>query len=92
MNPAKFFGDVDRPWTHEWAIPPKPGQAPAPNTDAAAWAEAKTAAKDIEFRDPYPAETASSYMAAVKFARDTPPSKPITERLGLRGLKRMGAP
>lgn len=62
----------------------------APNHDAE-WAEAKTLAQEIGFRDPYPAETASSYAREVKSARDTPPKVPIAERIGLAGIKRIGA-
>jgi hypothetical protein len=40
------------------------------SNDAAAWAEARAAAKEIGFRDPYAAETPTSYMNAVKRARD----------------------
>jgi len=73
MNPAKFFGDVDRPWTHDWAIPVqkgKPGAAPAPNNDAA-WAEAKARAKAIGFRDPQLTEPVGAYMTSVKLAETT---------------------
>lgn len=47
--------------------------APPAQRDAAAWAEARAAAKAIGFREPYPAQTPTSYMQDVKTARDTPP-------------------
>jgi hypothetical protein len=92
-NPAKFFADVDRPWTHAWDIPvakPKPGTAPARNDDAA-WAEAKFTAKEIAFREPYPGETITSYARQVKEFKDRPPMVPLAERRGLAGIKQIGA-
>lgn len=88
-NPGRWFADISRPWLSEWVIPAKPGQKPAPNHDAE-WAEAKTLAKEIGFRDSYPGESASVYATAVRFARDTPVSVPIAERIGLAGIKRIG--
>lgn len=89
-NPATWFGDISRPWLSPWAIPPKNGEKPAPNHDAE-WAEAKSRAKAIKFRDPYPTESASVYATAVKMAEDTKPMAPLAERIGLAGIKRIGA-
>jgi hypothetical protein len=85
MNPAKFFGDVDRPWFQGWPIPPKRGEKPAPNHDAA-WAEAKSRAAAIGFRAPYEHETPSAYMTDIKHAENAPRSGPhsiaaLTEKM-----------
>jgi hypothetical protein len=89
-NPAKWFAEIGRPWLAPWTIPPKNGEKPAPNHDAE-WAEAKSRAKAIEFRDPYPSESASVYATMVKLAENTKPAVPIAERIGLAGIKRIGA-
>jgi hypothetical protein len=83
LNPARFFGDVDWPWSQEWPIPAKPGRS-APPSDEAAWAEANALAQEIGFRNPHPGETASSYMHDVKWERDKPP--PLELRRGLAGI------
>jgi hypothetical protein len=93
QDPGNFFAAEDRPWTHDWLIPvpkAKPGARAAPSDDAA-WMEAKALAKEIGFRDPYPAETVTAYAAAAKLARDRPPSIPLSDRRGLAGIKRIGA-
>lgn len=46
------------------------GHAPSPARDIGAWAEARAAAKEIGFREPYPAETASSYLDNAKRERE----------------------
>jgi hypothetical protein len=93
MDPGNFFIAEDRPWTHDWAIPApkgKPGAAPAPNNDAA-WAEAKARAQAIGFREPGPTEPVGAYMTSVKLAETTRLETPHAERIGLRGIKRIGA-
>ncbi len=80
-NPARFFSDVDQPWSQEWAIPAlrlRPGEKP-PRDDAAAWAEARSAAKDVGFRDPYRQESVGAYMTQVKLAADRAPPPAIRE-------------
>jgi hypothetical protein len=89
-DPGRWFADVSRPWLSDWTIPPKPGQKAAPNHDAA-WAEAKTRAQAIGFREPNAVETPESYMTAIKFAESKPAQVPIAERLGLAGIKRIGS-
>lgn len=92
-NPARWFAEIGRPWLAPWAIPPKNGEKPAPNHEAA-WAEAKSRAKAICFRDPLPAETPTSYMTEIKRTENAPAMIPLAERRGLAGvkeLKRMGA-
>lgn len=89
-NPATWFADISRPWLSDWAIPPKPGEKPAQNHDAA-WAEARSRAKAIGFRDPLPAETPTSYMTEIKRTERAPAMVPIAERRGLAGVKRIGA-
>lgn len=89
-NPGKWFAEVGRPWLAPWAIPPKPGEKHAPNHDAA-WSEAKTAAKAINFRAPIEGETAASYMTAVHMAMNVKPAVPLAERRGLAGVKRVPA-
>lgn len=78
LNPARFFGDVDRPWSQAWALPdPKPRadyRTPAPNHDAM-WADAKSRAKTIGFREPYSSESADVYMTEVKLAENRPPRR-----------------
>ncbi|HLZ10372.1 MAG TPA: hypothetical protein VKT80_17415, partial [Chloroflexota bacterium] len=92
QNPGLWFGAVDRPWLQEWPIPASNGKGHiAKPSDEAAWAEAKSLAGEIGFRDPFPAETASSYMIQVKQARDRPPDVPLSERRGLAGIKRIGS-
>jgi hypothetical protein len=92
MDPGNFFKAEDRPWTHEWAVPAKPGM-PAKGNDDAAWAEAISLAKEIGFRDPHrPAETVSAYMREVKQFRDRPPAVPLSERRGLAGVIKRVAP
>jgi hypothetical protein len=88
-NPAKWFADISRPWLSGWELPGRDGK-PAPNHDAE-WAEAKSRAKAINFRDPYPSESSSVYATMVKLAENAKPAVPIAERLGLAGIKRMGA-
>jgi hypothetical protein len=87
-NPSRWFADISRPWLSPWTIPPKPGEKQAPNHDAA-WAEAKAAAKDIGFREPFPTETVSGYATAVKQAINSPLMPPLAERIGLAGIKRV---
>lgn len=87
-NPAMWFGDISRPWLSDWAIPPKPGEKPAPNHDAA-WAEARWLAREIGFRDPFPQESVGVYMTEVTQARDAKPKTPLAERRGLAGIKRI---
>ena len=87
-NPGRWFAEISRPWLSEWIVPVK--EKAAPNHDAE-WAEAKSRAKAIEFRDPYPSESASVYATMVKLAENTKPAVPIAERIGLAGIKRIGA-
>jgi len=87
-NPGRWFAEVSRPWLSEWAVPSKDGK-PAPN-NTAAWAEAKARAKDIGFRDQFPAETPESYMTAMDLDQSRPAQVPLAERRGLAGVKRVG--
>jgi hypothetical protein len=57
--------------------------------DAAAWAEARSAARAIGFREPIEHETASSYLTAVNLAKNRPPPTAIADRIGLAGIKRI---
>lgn len=60
------------------------GGAP-PNRDAATWAEARSLAHDIGFREPYPLESAGSYLTAARYARNTPPPRDVMKRIeGMR--------
>lgn len=64
------------------ALPPRTNghnTAPPAQRDAAAWAEARAAAREIGFRDPYPMQTPTSYMQDVKTARDTPPKFSLSQ-------------
>ncbi len=61
-------------------------RGPPAASDDALWADAGARAKAINFRAPHAAETASSYMGAVKRAEDAPPETPLAERRGLAGL------
>jgi uncharacterized protein YdaU (DUF1376 family) len=65
------------------------GANPVPNHDAA-WAEAKSKARAIGFRDPLPVETPTSYLTAIRQAENARPIVPIAQRLGLAGIKRIG--
>ena len=68
-DPAKWYGDIEKPWLQEWAVPKAdPGAAAAEAKRDAAWAEAKSRAKAIGFRDPWPQESAATYMTQVKQA------------------------
>lgn len=87
-NPGRWFGEISRPWLSPWAVPPKPGEKPAPNHDAT-WAEARWTAKEIGFRDPYPTESANVYATEVRQARDAKPMVPLAERRGLAGITRI---
>jgi hypothetical protein len=49
--------------------------APAPNHDAA-WAEARSRAKAIGFRDPFPQESPGAYMTDIKLAESSPRTGP----------------
>lgn len=49
--------------------------APAPNHEAA-WAEARSRAKAIGFRDPHPQESPGAYMTDIKMAESSPRSGP----------------
>lgn len=89
QNPAKWFADISRPWLSPWTIPPKPGEKPAPNNDAA-WAEANWRAAAIGFRKPHPQESVGVYATEVKNAESAKPVVPLAERRGLAGLKRVG--
>lgn len=62
---------------------------PAQNDDAA-WAEARSAAKEIGFRDPWPQESANSYLTAVKMQRDSPPRRSPVDVSKLTGQMRFG--
>lgn len=46
LNPARFFGDVDRPWSQAWPIPPSKAQVKQDSNVAAAqaWLERANAA------------------------------------------------
>jgi hypothetical protein len=89
-NPGRWFAEISRPWLSPWTIPPKKGEAPAPNHDAA-WAEAKARAQAIGFRGPYPQESVGVYATEVKNAENAKPAVPIAERRGLAGIKRISA-
>jgi hypothetical protein len=52
--------------------------APA-NRDAAAWAEARAAAKAIGFREPFAMETPASYLTSIKLERDRPPKFSLSQ-------------
>jgi len=49
--------------------------APAPNNEAA-WAEARSRAKAIGFRDPHPQESPGAYMTDIKMAETSPRTGP----------------
>jgi hypothetical protein len=46
LNPARFFGDRDRPWSQPWPIPPSKAQKTQDSNVAAAqaWLEKANAA------------------------------------------------
>jgi len=79
LNPARFFGDVDRPWSHDWTIPTTKPDRPRP--DDSLWNEAKSRAAAIQFRDPWPQESAAAYMTAIKLQENSArgPPKKISE-------------
>lgn len=52
--------------------------------DSATWAEARSLAQAIGFRDPWPQESASAYQTQVKFEAQKAPSMNVLERIGLR--------
>lgn len=87
-NPGRWFADISRPWLSPWGIPPKPGDKPAPNHDAA-WAEANWRAAAIGFRKPHPQESVGVYTTEVKNAENAKPMVPLAERRGLAGIKRV---
>lgn len=89
QEPSKWFGSFPRKWLSPWTIPDKrKSLIPQKSNDVAAWAEAKARAKAIGFREPQPHETAASYMTDVKNAENARPAVPVSERLGLSGIKR----
>jgi len=68
LNPANFFGAIDRPWSQPWDVPAgKPDKgAPPRRNDEATLAEASARAKAIGFRDRWPQESPAAYMTQVK--------------------------
>ncbi len=94
-DPARWFADENMPWNMEWAISkrtPRGAIAPAAGpSNEAAWAEAHARAKAIGFRLPLAIETPASYTTAIKLAENARPAPAVAERLGLAGLKRVGA-
>ncbi len=50
---------------------------PKPPNNAAAWAEAKSRAHAIGFRDPWPQESVSVYLTAIKLEENLPPKRVV---------------
>jgi len=63
-----------RMWCRREAGFTKPAKPQARNDDAA-WSEAKAAAKEIGFREPWPQESVGAYMTNIKLERNKPPSR-----------------
>jgi hypothetical protein len=93
-DPARWFGDENMPWNGEWPISkktPRGAIAPAGPSNEAAWAEAKARAKAIGFRPPAAGETPAGYTTQIKLAENARPVPAVAQRLGLAGIKRIGA-